>query len=106
MLSYFRLQRCLFAVRHYCCANPSASFKDAHYCGLILGACSGDAALAFADVHVARLTADEGFIGFHFAREQSESAICQSKAQTVRHEPCSLLSHAEIAGQFARTDSV
>src|SRR5208283_3905056 len=57
-------------------------------------------------MHVPRFPANESFVRFHFAREQSESAICQSKAKTERHEPCGLLSHAKIAGEFTRTDSV
>jgi hypothetical protein len=52
-------------------------------------------------VHVPRLAADERFVGFDFARQQSESTLSQSEAQTMRHEPSGLLGHAKIAGQFA-----
>jgi hypothetical protein len=39
-------------------------------------------ALPFANVHVAGLPANEGFIRLDFARQQSESALSESKAQT------------------------
>src|SRR5208337_1977026 len=98
MLPHFGLQRAFLAIRNHDGANVSPALQDAHDCGFVLPACPCDAALAFADVHVPRFPADESFVSFHFAREQSESTICQSKAQTMRHEPCGLLSHAKIAG--------
>src|SRR5664279_2454444 len=98
MLSYFRLQYRFLSVRNHNGSNFPATLQHPHNGGLILPTCACDAALAFADVHVPRFSADKSFVRFHFAREQSESAICQSKAQAVSHKPCSLLSHSKIAG--------
>jgi len=84
----------------------AAAFQNAHHRSLILRASSSDPALALRDVHVPRLAADEGFISFHFARQQVESTVFQRIAEPMRYEPSSLLCHAKIACQFATTDSV
>ena len=67
VLSHFGLQSAFLAVRNHNGANLAATLQDAHDCGLILAAGSGDAPLALADVHVAGFAADESFVSFDVA---------------------------------------
>src|SRR5271170_1422738 len=64
MLANLRLQFMLLAIRYDGGANLPATFQDAHDGSLVLRARSGDAALAFANVHVARLATDERHVNF------------------------------------------
>jgi len=103
---HFGLKRLLLAIGTYDGPDLAAPLGDSHNGGLILAAGASDAALALFDVHVPRLAADEGFIRFHFAGEQVGTAVCQSEAEAMRHEPCGLLGHPQIAGKLARTAAV
>src|SRR6266568_1235495 len=110
VLANFRLQCILAAIRHDGSANLSPALHDSYDSGLVLPACSGDAPLTFAQVHVSSLAADERFIDFDFATIATEFAakelILQGKPNAMEHEPCGLLGNLEIAGNFVATDSV
>ena len=60
----------------------------------------------FASVHVARLAADESFVGFNVAREFIGVAIPSASANPVIHEPCGFLRHADSAVNLVGTDAV
>ena len=106
MLLNFGLQHATLATGNYLSANLSATFKDAHNSGLVLSASTCDAALLDIQVHVASLAADEGFVNFDFSAELAEVLILQGQTNAMEHEPCGLLSYAEIAGEFTTADSV
>jgi len=105
MLAGFGLQNLLFAGGHNGRFNVSAALKDAQDGGLVFGAGPGDPALTFADVHIASLATNEGFVYFHAAAVRSaqlhKRAGLHGFADAVRHEPSCLLSHADRAGNFA-----
>src|SRR5258708_4947529 len=98
MLAYFLLQYGLATARNHGSANLSSPLKDSHDGGLVLGASSGNAALALTHMHVQRFTADESLIDFHFAAELgTEEIVLHRKANPLKHEPCRLLSNANIS---------
>jgi hypothetical protein len=98
MLADFGLQCDPLAVRDYDSPNLAATLKQSHHSGFVLAAGSGDAALALADMHVARLPADETFVRFHFAAElASKELILHGETDAMEHEPCCLL--RDVAGR-------
>ena len=60
----------------------------------------------FTDVHIARLAADESFVGFDMAGELVSGGHAESAANAVIHEPCGLLSHADGPGDLVAADAV
>lgn len=78
-----------------------------HYSGLVLGSSTSDAALAFAQMHISRLAADEGFVHFNLSAEfLSEEMIMPGQSEALEHEPCGLLSDPEATGNFATADTL
>src|SRR6185437_50679 len=80
-------------------ANSSAALNKSNYHGFVLVYAASEFRLA-ALVHVPRFAADEGFIHFNFtsrprAKFAARETVLQSRAQTLKHEPCGLLSDAE-----------
>jgi len=68
-----------------------------------------DAARMNALVHVASLPTDEGFIGFNsaaVAAQLQKRTALHSLADSVEHEPCSLLSDTQRAGTLAGANAV
>src|SRR5437868_4002970 len=110
MLANLSLQRSTAAIRNDSSSNLSTTFHDAHDCGFVLSAISGDAALPLAQVDIPCFAADESLINFDFAAVRSkfaaEEAVLQSESDAVEHEPCRLLSNLQIAGDFVAADSV
>ena len=107
MLADFALQCGLFAIRYDRGANLPAALQDAHDSSLVLGASSGNPALALTQVHVSRLAADERFVYFDFASEfASKEIILDSKPKALQHEPCRLLSDTQSAVNLHTGDAV
>ena len=59
-------------------------------------------------MHEAGKSTDHGFVGFDWAvtAEFLEAPALHGFADAVQHEPCGLLSHVQIAGDFVATHSV
>lgn len=110
MLFDFGLESGSTAVRNDSGANFATTLQQPHDGGFVFGSGSSDAALANTQVHVPRLTADEGLVRFHFTAAVSaqlhHGTILEGQPDTVHHEPCRLLSDAQRAGDLARTDAV
>ena len=87
--------------------NLPAAFQDSHDGGFVFTARAGDPTLRLSHVHVASLAADESFVHFHFAAIPADltKTACRP-ADAVEHEPCRLLSDAQIAGQLATADTI
>src|SRR6516225_2220720 len=49
--------------------------------------------------------ADEGFVGFQKAAQRTRRILAQSMAQLVRHRPCRLIGHAQLALEKLRRDA-
>src|SRR5205814_3612881 len=57
-------------------------------------------------VHVACFATDVGFIHFNVAADLAASLILHGEPNSMEHEPCGLLSHANRARQFVAADPV
>jgi hypothetical protein len=106
VLLNFRLESVLFSVGNYAGANLPASLQNPHDGGLILGPSSSDPTLAFTNAHVARFPADESFVSFALAGEFIDWTHAQSEPDTVIHEPCCFLGHADSPMNFIGTDAI
>jgi hypothetical protein len=88
-------------------ANLSATLQRSEHNSFVFSACTSDAALPLVNVHVSRLTADEGFVNFDFTVQLApEEFILQSQANPMQHEPSGFLSDAQITRNLATADSV
>src|SRR5579863_9553211 len=85
MFADFGLKSFLFPVRNDGGSDLAATLQDSHNSGLVFCACPSDATLPLVDMHDRRFAADEGFIGFDFAGEQTKSAIFERIANPVIH---------------------
>src|SRR4029077_20642768 len=104
---HFILEHALSTVGDYGCANLSAALQNSDYSGLVLCTRSRDAALTLADVHIASLAANEGFVNFHFTAElRAKEIILQSQPDSMQHEPCRLLGDFQVACDLIATDAV
>ena len=86
VLSYSAVKGFLLAICKNLSANLAAALQDSHDHDLVIGvaALSGDATGLDALVHVTSLSANEGFVGFDFARElRSKSFILHGQANMV-----------------------
>jgi hypothetical protein len=66
-------------------------------------------ATVFIGVHEAGSAADEGFVYFDFAPRPThfqKRASLHGQPDSVKHEPCGLLSDAKSAGYFVGTDAI
>ena len=94
-----------FGARNYHSANFAAvPFQQAHDSNLASVPRAKIPTLA--GVHVPRFAADVGFIDFNLAAQFAKRSGLHSLADSVKHEPCALLSHAERPRQFARANAV
>jgi len=97
MLSDFRLYGFPLAIRHYLCANTPPAFQHPEHDSLVGSASPGDALFPLAQVHVARLAADESLINFDLSAQLgTEEIILHRKADAVEHEPCRLLGYFHV----------
>src|ERR1700722_14225902 len=110
MLADFRLQDGLLTARYYDSANLSAALQYSHDRNLVFGSGASNAALALAEVHVAGLAADEGFVYFNTkaagAAHLQDGAALHRLANPVEHEPSGFLSDTQRAGDLARANAV
>src|SRR5260370_18025477 len=83
-----------------------AALKDSHYGSLIFRAASGDAPSFDIYVHVPGFAADEFLIRFALTGKFLTVTHAQRETNSVVPEPCGLLSDADDAMNFPRTDSV
>src|SRR5438309_6929795 len=102
-------QRILAAVGNHSSAYHAVAFQHSHDDGLtpIVFAYFAFETLRF--VHESRLAADERFINFNFrtgTAQLHKRFILQHKPNALKHEPSRLLSDAERASEFRRTDSI
>src|SRR5216683_3507386 len=112
MLPNNGLHGLLLAIRNDLGANAPAAFQDSHDDELVLRGLSltCNAPRFYILVHVPRFAADEGFISFDFATVSAyfldECSGLHRLANPVQHEPSSLLSDTQIAGDFVAADSI
>ncbi len=109
MTANLGLHYMLAASGNYHGANFAATFKNAHDRGLVLGASGANAALVLFLVHESSSATDEGFVYFHFLSTSPKFRgviALHRKTDSVKHEPCGLLSDAKSAGHFVGTDAV
>src|ERR1019366_4232212 len=66
VLSHAGLQSGFLTVGNYGSANLAATLQCSEHDGLVFAASTSDAPLAFVNVHVTGLAADEGFVNFDF----------------------------------------
>src|SRR6266404_3785921 len=103
------LQRVLFAIADYGGANLTTTFQNSHDGGLVFGASLSNPATMFVSVHESRSATNKSFVYFHFAPRPTnfqERAVLHRKTDSVKHEPCGLLSDAKSAAHFVGTDTV
>ena len=87
-------------------ANLSATFHHAESDGLVMPSSASDDTCAALTVHVARFAADERLIDLNLTGQLRSRLIPHDVTDAMQHEPCSLLSNSQIAGDFARTNPV
>src|ERR1700733_5762614 len=101
-----RLQVMLAALLNNLSANLPAALHESDYDRLIVIHTASHTSLA-ALVHVARFSADESLVHFHFAPELgAKEIILHRKPDAVKHEPRRLLSNLYIAGDLIAADPV
>jgi hypothetical protein len=86
--------------------DPALALQKSHDNRFPAGARDIRAFPSLAVVHKLVFATYERFIDFYFAREFVERTVLQSQADSMQHEPSSLLGDAKSAGQLARTDAV
>src|SRR5713101_1814397 len=109
MFSHFCLQFFLFAACNNAGANLSTALKNSHDGSLIFAACACNPALAFADVHIARLATDESLVRLNFgtgATDLDEGFGLYGETNAVHHEPSRLLGNAEISAYFVAANPI
>jgi hypothetical protein len=74
--------------------------------GFIFATGPGNSPLTFGNVHIARLSADEGLVYFHFARKFHERTRLNGLANTVHHVPRRLLSDVQMARDLITANAV
>lgn len=84
----------------------TAPFHDSEDRSFVFAASASNAALAFGDMHIAGLAADEGLIRFDVAAGFLDGTIMQSHANAVIQKPRRLLGDSEIAGHFAGANAI
>jgi hypothetical protein len=90
-------------------SHVAATFQRAHDNSLVFAASAGDDTSAFPFVHVPCLAADEGFIdlvAITVSANLSTVLALLCKSDSVKHEPCGLLSDTERPRNLATTDPV
>jgi len=103
------LQRVLFTIADHSGANLTTTLQNSHDGGLVFGASLSNPATMFVSVHESRSATNKSFVYFHFAPRPTnfqERAVLHRKTDSVKHEPCGLLSDAKSAAHFIRTDTV
>lgn len=109
VLSDFALNVRLADVRSDQGTNHPATLDHTEYRSLVAGTVHGDAALADFFVHVARATADIGFVNFDFATgtaELYERIGLHGETDAMQHEPRGFLGDAERPVNFVGADAV
>ena len=111
VLTDFGLKRFLLSVGDHggadCTVLPVlAPLKNPHNGGLVFSAGAGDLDRPYRCVHVARLLADEGFVGFNMPGEFIRRRYAERNPNPVIQEPCGLLSDVQGAGDFATAHTV
>jgi hypothetical protein len=106
MIPDFCLKRLLLAIRNHDGAYLPATLKNSHDCGLVLTAGSGDATLPLADVHIASLPADEGFVRFDVPRQFVSRRHSKRAPNPVIHKPCGFLGDAASSCNLVAADAV
>src|SRR6266704_1608872 len=95
--------------RNYVSTNLAAALQNADHGNLILGSSLSDAPMVLVAVHESGRATDEGFIYLNLTTLPAnfqKRAVLHCKPDAVKHEPCRLLSDAEIAGDFVGANPV
>ena len=111
VLPYFRLKSAFLAVRNYGSANPAAlsflaAFQDSHDGGLVFPASAGNLGRALGSVHVARSSADEGFVRFDFSPQFPAVLALLGKPDAMEHKPRGLLSDSKRPCDLTTGDAI
>src|ERR1700722_6987703 len=106
MLANLRLQRVLLAIRNDGRVYGTAAFKDASHNSLVLRPPGRSLRLPLIGVHVARLTAHEGLVGFNLAGKLVERARMHGVANPLQHEPSASLCDLNVSSDLIGTDAV
>lgn len=107
ILAHKGLQGACLCVRNVPQTNLAGmTIQQTHHDGFARSASSGDFRF-FVLVHVARETADKGFVRFNLATaERVGTALLHREPDSMVHEPCGLLRDSETARNFVTADSV
>src|SRR5271157_296465 len=106
------LQGFLLAICNDLSADLAATLQQPHDDGLVSEALTHASYAPCVNilVHVASLATNESLVGFNFAAVATELAsevlILHDEPDTVKHEPCSLLSNLYIALNLPTADSI
>ena len=107
VLADFALYRLHLTVGDNDSLHLAASLQKSHDGSLILATSPSDAPLALADVHVAGLATNEGFVGFDFSPElATEPFVLHRQTDAVKHEPRRLLRDLHIPRNLIAGDSI
>ena len=89
--------------------HDATALNHAEYRSLVARSVHGDAALADLFVHIARATADVGFVNLDFAAgtaEFHEGIGLHGETDAMQHEPSGLLGDAERPVNFVGADAI
>lgn len=110
MLADLRLQHRLLTACDDGSANLTTTLKDTHDRNLVFGSGASDATLALAEVHVAGLATDEGFVNLNTvavgATHLHDGAGLHSLADTMKHKPRSFLGDAQRPGKLTGANAI
>jgi len=94
------------ALGNYLCADFTTTLNESERRSFVFPTSPGDFLFAFELVHVAGESTDESLVNFYFSAQLPAIFTPQCKAKAVNHKPSGFLSDAEIASNFATTDSI
>src|SRR5438093_1423423 len=110
VFSDHRLHAAFLTIPHDFGANLPATLNESHGGSFIVLHASGNAALLYAQVHVASFPSDVGFVYFDFAaiatKFRAEEIILHCEPDAMQHKPCRLLDNPQITRNFVVADSV
>src|SRR5436309_8637093 len=110
VFSDHRLHAAFLTIPHDFGANLPATLNESHDGSFIVLHASGNAALLYAQVHVASFPSDVGFVYFDFAaiatKFRAEEIILHCEPDAMQHKPCRLLGNPQITRNFVAADSV
>src|SRR5437879_911202 len=109
MVSDFGLKRPFAAIGNGEYSDFSAAFQNAECSGFVFESARSNYAPSSRTVHETSRAANETFIGFNFfpiAAQHKTGFTLHGNPDSMQHEPCCFLGHAQSASYFVGTDSI